>query len=249
MKLKRSFISILVALYASMVMVSGGASAQPPPVEPSPIPLAAAALTPSTGNCGDMRIEWMASCAAGLANDVVNQEFGAMPNYEFIPTWAAGLSQVGFNETGPIACAFLSAPNVPAILDTLYCDNTVHLGELRLQEIQKKPDPQMIISVLTAHEAMHFVQAQHGVNMTLIFPTPAALPYEQQGDCFAGYALTKWIAQGIFAPNSGEVFRNLLQESPPSQSHGDAGQRQAAFWLGFTQGLAACGDPAAGLHM
>lgn len=241
----RRIVVALLAVCAAAMLGSGGANAQPPLI-PSPVPIAA-----NTASCGTADVQMQAACAAGLVNNLVGAVYPNVPppNYQIIPPVAAALTQLGLTESGLVACGYLSGIDLG--LDTLYCNGTVHLGQQKLAKLQEMPaNPEMVISMVTAHEAMHHIQTLHGVNLTQFFATPAVKPYEQQSDCFAGYVMAVWTAQGIYPAGSAEQVMDLLKGDPPSATHGDASERQAAFWHGFTANDPAnCGDPAVGLNL
>lgn len=242
----RSFIAAILSLFALVFGGIGTATAQP--VQPHPIPFMAGQVIPDITQCeNSYDLPTRTSCAAALVNNELMALYGQTPNYSFIQEGAIGITQLGFDLSGPVACGYVSG-----ILENMYCNRTINFGEQQLEMFQQETsDPQLAVALIGAHESGHFVQNVVGlVNLTPIFADPRVFPYEQWSDCFAGVVAERWQTQGIFAGDLREegamLFAGIAREG--ELSHGSPWMRRDAFYRGFDGGLAACGSPSVGLR-
>lgn len=246
---RSSFVALCVAIGAFFALMFGQGSAAAQPILPHPIPVMAGELVPDMANCTNSHdLPTRASCAAALVNEQLTELFGITPKYTFIQSGAIGLTQLGIDRNlQPLACGYISG-----VLENLYCNGTVNLGEEQLSAFQwRTSDPQLTVALTTAHEAGHFLQNRLGfVNLTPIFMDARVFPYEQQSDCLAGAITERWVTQGIFPATAqyegAAYFASIADEKDPS--HGGPQDREAAFSKGYEGGVQACGAFSIGLR-
>lgn len=95
-----------------------------------------------------------------------------------------------------------------------------------------------------AHESGHGVQERLGfdpVTTTLRGDSARLLPLEQHADCWAGAAVSWYIAQSMLPSAARGPARTLLSRLGSPDGHGTSTQRVAAFDAGFARGASWCG--------
>lgn len=168
----------------------------------------------------------LSACAAGLSEQY-RQSAGmtTVPSYLYVTNF--GLSQLEFIPSFQI-CGYHE-------LVTLYCKDSVHLGDKTLQDIlQLDINPEMYATFLTVHEATHHTQTTTGkTNLDPIFLSPEVKPFELQSDCVGGMAVDYYVAQGRYTTADAEALATSLLQQGASSTHGSGVDRADAFNVGL----------------